>query len=567
MPNTAEQHVAAVTVAIDGQELSPELRSMVTEVRVRDSLTLPATAVVRLTDARGQKVDDDLFKIGKELEVKAGALGDTGVKSIFKGEVVAFEPEFSRDGVKIAIRAYDKSHRMQRARKVRTFQDMSASDIIKKVLGDYPLTADVESTSFVYKFFQQSGETDRELIARFERLYDCNFFVHDGTASFKKADGSGGPTVNLKYGEGLTDFRPRVSAAQQVDSVEYRGWDPAQKAEVVGTASDPITASSIGTSRDSVAGAFGSHKVLVSDRTLEATGEANALAKSALTEMGDAFLEAEGSSLGNPDLRAGRKVKIDGVGSKLGGTYLLSSVDHVYRGTRGYKTHFQIAGKSDRSLLDLVHKPEQRRWGQGLVVGLVTNVNDPDDLGRVRVKFPALISDTNADVESYWARVVTPAAGDARGLLMLPRVDDEVVVAFENDDVRRPLVVGAVFNGKDKPGDELLARKDGSYAMLSDEQSLMHTKKDMTFKSDENLVIEVQKDQRGKAGGDYKQESGGSSQLKAGSSYTIEAGSSMTIKGVSMSIEASGSLTLKGATVSIEASGMTSIKGSMINLG
>ncbi|MEA2176331.1 MAG: hypothetical protein QOD00_3923, partial [Blastocatellia bacterium] len=83
----------------------------------------------------------------------------------------------------------------------------------------------------------------------------------------------------------------------------------------------------------------------------------------------------------------------------------------------------------------------------GVVVGIVTNNQDPDEMGRVKVKFPWL-SDED---ESNWARVATPMAGKERGLYLLPEVEDEVLVAFENGDMRFPYVLGSLWNGKDTP--------------------------------------------------------------------------------------------------------------------
>jgi len=83
----------------------------------------------------------------------------------------------------------------------------------------------------------------------------------------------------------------------------------------------------------------------------------------------------------------------------------------------------------------------------GVVVGLVTNNQDPDGVGRVKVRFPWL-SDQD---ESYWARIAAPMAGKDRGVYLLPEVDDEVLVAFEHGDIRRPYVVGALWNSKDTP--------------------------------------------------------------------------------------------------------------------
>jgi uncharacterized protein involved in type VI secretion and phage assembly len=102
------------------------------------------------------------------------------------------------------------------------------------------------------------------------------------------------------------------------------------------------------------------------------------------------------------------------------------------------------------SLLDLLtpgaSSHEQGRF-YGVVMAIVTNNQDPQNMGRVRVKFPWL-SDDN---ESTWARIATPMAGPGRGIYFLPEVDDEVLVAFEHGDVRFPYVLGGLWNGKDAP--------------------------------------------------------------------------------------------------------------------
>lgn len=83
----------------------------------------------------------------------------------------------------------------------------------------------------------------------------------------------------------------------------------------------------------------------------------------------------------------------------------------------------------------------------GVVVGVVTNNQDPEELGRVKVKFPWL---SDAD-ESDWARIATPMAGNDRGIYFLPEVDDEVLVVFEHGDLRLPYIIGALWNGQAPP--------------------------------------------------------------------------------------------------------------------
>ncbi len=118
----------------------------------------------------------------------------------------------------------------------------------------------------------------------------------------------------------------------------------------------------------------------------------------------------------------------------------------------------------------------------GVTIGIVTNVEDPDTLGRVKVKFPALPNGP----ESSWVRVVQPAAGAGRGFYWLPHVEDEVLVAFEGGDVNHPYVLGSLWNGKDKPMKGAYA-KDNTTVMIqtkSGHQIILDDKK-----GDENIVI------------------------------------------------------------------------------
>lgn len=104
------------------------------------------------------------------------------------------------------------------------------------------------------------------------------------------------------------------------------------------------------------------------------------------------------------------------------------------------------------NLADLLFEPQRSLTDAsarvfGVVVGVVTDNQDPDQLGRVKIALPWLAP----DAESAWARVATLMAGPGRGTFYLPEVGDEVLVAFEHGDTRRPYVLGALWNGQDLP--------------------------------------------------------------------------------------------------------------------
>jgi uncharacterized protein involved in type VI secretion and phage assembly len=84
----------------------------------------------------------------------------------------------------------------------------------------------------------------------------------------------------------------------------------------------------------------------------------------------------------------------------------------------------------------------------GVVTGIVRSLDDPDGLGRVQLSFPWM---AESEPVSYWARIATPMAGAERGVQFMPELDDEVLVAFEHGDLNYPYIVGALWNGEDKP--------------------------------------------------------------------------------------------------------------------
>jgi uncharacterized protein involved in type VI secretion and phage assembly len=108
------------------------------------------------------------------------------------------------------------------------------------------------------------------------------------------------------------------------------------------------------------------------------------------------------------------------------------------------------------SLLEAPPDPAARqhhRW-YGVYPALVSDIRDPDGRGRVKVKFP-WISDSAGGAYEVWARLATLMAGPNRGTWFVPDPNDEVLVAFEFGDPRRPYVVGALWNGVDSPPESM----------------------------------------------------------------------------------------------------------------
>jgi uncharacterized protein involved in type VI secretion and phage assembly len=258
-------------------------------------------------------------------------------------------------------------------------------------------------------------------------------------------------------------------------------------------------------------------------------------------------------------------VSIGGVG-RFSGRYVLTHTRHTFD-DRGYTTAFQVAGQQDRSLLGLVAgaQPKRKTAGSerriyGLVVAIVTDNLDPEDIGRVKLKFPWL----DDAYESYWARVALPGAGPDSGLVFLPEVNDEVLVAFEHGDVRRPYVIGGLWNGVDKPplGDALfdnghvrrrgIVSRSGHKMVFFDDASQSGIG---LLSGDGSLRISINQ-----TGAQVKVHSDGTIEVRSIGDMTLKADGNLTIKaGANLELEG-------GANVKLKGGGIVDIDGSLIQL-
>jgi len=203
----------------------------------------------------------------------------------------------------------------------------------------------------------------------------------------------------------------------------------------------------------------------------------------------------------------------------------------------------------------------------GVTVGIVTNNQDPDGLGRVKVKFPWL----SPDEESYWARVVTIMAGKDRGVYFLPEIDDEVLVAFELGNINYPYILGSLWNGKDQPpgknddgknNKRIIKSRSGHQIILDDtegkekiiiedktgknqiaidsqaNQMDIKVEKDLTIETKGKIILKSSDDDLSiecnnlsiKTNKNYQLETGANCTIKAKSKYELEAQSALGLK-------------------------------------
>lgn len=447
-------------VRVAGAPLPDDVAALLTYAMVDDSRSAPDLFVLRFRDPNHVVLEKASIEIGAPVALSVASNEANTPVPLLSAEVTAIEKEFDGTGTFTTVRGLDRSHRLQRGRRVASFEHMSAADVARRVAGAAGIDVGrIDAGGTVLEQISQGNVSDWELLRQLAADIGAEVAVTDGKLDFGKptaaatapatdAKATEEPLV-LELGRNVLRLRAIVTSADQVPAVQVRGWDVTRKKPVVAEAPARTTAAANGVRPEDLARLFKAPDLVAARVPHGTQGEVDAACKALAEQVAGGFTELEALLRGNPTVRAGTAVALANVGKPFEGKYCVTASQHTFDPVTGYTTSVIVSGARDRTLAGLtgVSGPGARQALGGVVIGQVSDNKDPENMARVRVTFPWLAD----SFVSAWARTVQQGAGGKRGMLFLPEVGDEVLVAFEHGDFRRPYVVGGLYNGVDAP--------------------------------------------------------------------------------------------------------------------
>lgn len=614
MPNT--QEAQRLTFKVDGTLADEPKKAAIEEIVVDATIGMPSMARLYLNDESDLGlIAGAAFKIGAAFEVLEDK--DSG-EVIFKGEITALEADFGDDGhAFLVVHAYDKSHRLHRGKKSRTFLNQNDGQIVRKMIGEAGLQAGTVGHGIKHAFMLQSNQTNMEwLLMRAEQL-DYQIFVDtDEKLHFIPPwETQGGTVPDLIWGDNLLTFRPRISTSHQVDKVTTYGWDQLNKAVIKGegTPNGKLKPGSVPKTGGAYAEAsFGAASAVILADVVENAKAAELSAQGLANLLSGEFAFAEGVCYGNANILVAGKVNVKITAqakSQFSGKYAITSVQHIYRVSTGqWNTHFVASGRRPNTLQRLVGGGDSQ--GQyndrflGVVPALVTSFQDPKKLGRVKVKFPWMVNEAESvEIESDWIRIATPFAGTERGFQFIPEVNDEVLIAFEHGNANRPYVIGCLWNDKDKPPlpsdkvndgsnitQRLIKSRSGHLVILDDtkgsEQIIIRDKSQkneividtknnsINIKCDKDITLDAGGNINLKAKGGVNIESASDTKITSNAAFKVEGKAGNEIKGARLTVDVQGNIKmssnviaeLKANLIKLDGGLAVEVKGGIIKL-
>ena len=401
------------------------------EVRVEQRLSRPAACLLLFRDPQGPLARAATLATGSPLLL---TLRGEDVP-LFEGEVSGLEYGWgpSRERT-VRLRAHDRMHRLRLRQSLRAHVQVTAGDLARELVADLGLSVEAPEPGPLRRRIVQHRQTDLELLT--EVAGDAGLFwtLRGNVLHLLTLEGTGDP-LPLALGQSLLQARVAVSAEGVCRSVETAAWDPWRAEPRRGRAAEARVGRSA-SAEASPEGFSSPGERFLAGEVAQTDAEADALARADLDVRGAREVTLTAVAEGDPRLRPGALVEASGLAGPFTGRFVLCAVDHVLSGDTGFVSELSSAPPA------LPRRPD----AAVAALGVVTRVDDPEELGRVRVSLPAF-----GDVETDWLEVVVPGAGRGKGIVALPDAEDRVLVLLARGDPAQGVVLGGLYGPLSPP--------------------------------------------------------------------------------------------------------------------
>ena len=417
--------IPKLVIEIDRQPISVEDARTLAEVRVHQSLSMPTLCELTFHEPAGSLPGNAASLPGSSLRIQVEGFHEP----LFVGEVTAVSFEYgpSRQQL-IRVRGYDCLHQLRKRQPVGAHVQLNLNELAETLVADLGLRVEAVDPGPLRQNIIQYNQSDLDLMTAAAQKCGLYFTLRDSVLHLITLEGID-PSVSLALGSSLLEARIEVNTDSICQTVETTGWDPHRVEPVSGRADRARVGRrvAVGLAPERVGGT--GQRIIV-DELLQDDNQADGIAQAELDRRVARDVILRGVAEGDTRLQPGAPVEISGVAESLTGRYVLTTVRHVIDHHGGYICEIDTSPPG----------PGKRSRAAASTLGVVSQIEDPDGMGRVRVVLP-----NYGGVETSWLQVVVPGAGPDKGLIALPDVDDQVLVLLLNEDPDQAVVLGGLY--------------------------------------------------------------------------------------------------------------------------
>jgi len=529
--------------------------------------------------------DSKDFLPGNKIEIQLGYKNKED--KVFEGIVISQKLKINNNNSFLRIECRDKAVVMTKSKKNKLFKESKDSDAISKIIKENGLQDKVDATKVTHPELIQYYSTDWDFVLNRALFNGLLIFTNNGKMEVGSPDFSKEPIFDIEYGDSILEFDARINTIEQFDSVESLSWNFGKQEIDKGLSKEPKSSNQGKLTGVKLAQSMKHKKYLQHTGSTTDKSELEVWSNTTLERQRLSKIIGHVSFQGSAQVLPFEILNLVGVGEQFQGKVFVTRVVHqVEEGewiTTAYfgieeDLYMPLTKSNSQMSSELLHGIH------GLHIAKVIKIiDDPLNQNRVQIKLPLL----EPDVQYVWARLSQFTASNDFGAFFYPEIDDEVIVAFLNNDPRYPIILGSLYSSQLKPAEKSdekntfksIKTSCGHKITFDDDKKILTletpTKNMIVFSDDEEAIKisdqhsnEILMDKDGiklDSSKDIKLTAKGKISLSAGAAIQLEAKADVTVSGNNISNSAEIGFTAKGnATAELSASGNTTVKGAMV---
>lgn len=568
------QDLITRSLLINGEEVSGtyQIISLVVD-RVVNRIP---TATIIISDGDSSLQDFELssgedFIPGNEVQINAGYHSDE--EQIYKGIIVKHNIKLRNGSTFLTLECKDELFKTTIGRKSRYYTELSDSEVFEQILDEYGIEHDIETTNYEHPELVQYNSSDWDFIVSRAQANGKLCFVNDGEISIKAPNLDQQEVETVTYGATLYDFDAEMDARNQFSTVTSYSWNKDDLELIEVEAEDPMVSLNGNISSNDLADVVGldnlelRHGGNLNDIELQNWADATLLYQQMAKVRGRVKFQ------GIPQVKPDTILLLEGLGDRFNGPAYITGVRHTLAegnwlihaqfglDPKWFSETFEINACPAGGLLPSI---------KGMHIGIVTQLqDDPEGAERILVKLPIISNEE----QGTWCRLATLDAGENRGSVFRPEIDDEVIVGFINEDPNDAVILGQLHSSlhtapipaSDENNEKGFVTRSEMKLLFDDD------KKSITIETPAGKKIQVDED----AGAISIEDENSNSivmdsdgiTIKSGKDINLEATGDVKISGINIEAAASAEFKAEGsAGAELSTTAVAVVKGSIVQI-
>lgn len=348
--STSSFYAGRPSITLDGRD-RPGLSSGLLSLLVEETTAGLFRCEARFGNWGGNNGDVDfvyfdrrVLDFGKTIVVEAGE-GDTAGR-IFEGQITGLEAHYpQKRPPEILVLAEDRLQDLRMTRRTRSFEEVSDSDVMRRIASDHSLRPDFDLDGPTYPIVVQLNQSDLAFLRERARAINAEVWVEADTLRAVVRSRRDAGSITLSYGQGLLEFSVLADLTRQRSSLFVSGWDVAGKERIEHEATENVIRNELNGGQSGSAvlqSAFGSRAERIVHLVPLSLQETRSQAEAHYQLMARRFLTGQGIAVGDARIRVGSRVNLQGLGALFNGEFYVCEVRHTFEGEQGYRTYFRV---------------------------------------------------------------------------------------------------------------------------------------------------------------------------------------------------------------------------------